>query len=145
MIDGIQDRKKVKLYYTNYDDNFHQKEMVETRFKRCIDEIVSIFGEKLIESEFRKTTLFYSIFCVVYDLLYGLPKHKGSTFKFKKEMYVQIRSALFKLEEELRADEPSPKYAKFKDASSRHTTDQSRRLIRHRAIKKEILTSLEMA
>jgi len=142
MIDGIQDRKNVRSYYKNYDDDFPQEELVKHRFEHCIDKIAEIFGGTLLESEFKNTTLFYSIFCVIYDLLYGLPRSNTPQIQIKKENHEPIRKVLSKLENELRAKETAAKYSQFKDASTRHTTDQTRRLIRHQTILNEILKEL---
>lgn len=145
MIDNLQDRKKEKVrqYYKEYDDEFPQEELVKRRFKKCIDLIAEIFGDSLSKSPLRRTTLFYSLFCALYDIEFGLPESSTPNFNIKKNMS-SIRKALSKLEKELVADEPSPRYFKFVDASKRHTTDQSRRLIRHRTILNTILKALNM-
>jgi len=145
MIDGIQDRKKIKGYYKEYDDDFPKEEKVTNRFKRCVDIIAEIFEDTLIESPFRSTTLFYSLFCAIYDLIYGLPNSNTPNFQIKTEMHKSVRNALSKLEKELTAKEPSPEYFEFKDTSTRHTTDQSRRLIRHKTIVNEILKELNIS
>lgn len=145
MIDGIRDRKKIKLYYKKYDDEFPYEEKVINHFKKCIDTIAEIFEGNLIESPFRTTTLFYSLFCAIYDLIYGLPDSDLPNIQIKKDMYKYIRNALFRLEKELTAKEPSPEYFEFKDASTRHTTDQSRRQIRHQTIVNEILKELNIS
>jgi len=142
MLDGIQDRKKIKSYYRKYDDNFPKKEKVVDHFKKCIDTIAEICSDKLIESPFRRTTLFYSLFCAIYDIMYGLPGSDSSNFQITGRMLTAIRRALSILEEQLTAKEPSRKYLEFKDASTRHTTDQSRRLIRHQTIVQNILKEL---
>lgn len=145
MIDGIQDRKKIKSYYKTYDDDFPQEEKVINQFKRCIDTTVEIFEDTLIESLFRNTTLFYSLFCVIYDLIFGLPNSDTPKIQIKKGMHKSIRKALSKLENELTIKEPSPDYFEFKDASVRHTTDLSRRMIRHKTIVNEILKELNLS
>lgn len=142
MIDGIQDRKKVRSYYKEFDDNFPEEEEIVGRFRKCIDTIAELFEGRLKESKFRRSMLFYSLFCAIYDIEYGLPNSETPTHQIKPKMYAPIRGALDRLENELTAEEPSPEYFEFKDASSRHTTDQSRRLIRHRVIVDEILSEL---
>ena len=56
MIDGIQDRKKIRTYYKEYDDDFAHEEIVQERFEKLIDIIAGIFGNSLIESQFRSST-----------------------------------------------------------------------------------------
>lgn len=144
IIDGIQDRKRIKLYYEKYEDKFSREEQVVDRFKKCIDTIAQIFGGDLSKSAFRSVTLFYSLFCVCYDILFGLPNSKVPRTKIRKEMLVSIRKALSGLEEKLAAKKPPSKYFNFIEASTKHTTDQSARLIRHRVILGEILKELNI-
>ena len=144
MIDRIQDAKKARPYYKKYDDDFPQELMVVNRFKHCIDKIAEIFGDNLVESEFRSSTLFYSIFCVIYDLLYGLPDSETPNIKIKKEHHKPIMKALSKLEKELTAKETSPEYSQFRDATTHQTTNQTKRQLRYQTILKEILKELKI-
>jgi len=143
MIDGIQDRKKIKHYYKTYEDEFIQEDIVQERFEKLIDIIAEIFGGKLIESPFRSTTLFYSIFCALYDLIYGFPKTNTPPIQIKSDKYKVIRTALSRLEKQIEAEKPTNAYYDFVDASSRHTTDQSRRLIRHKTIVDELVKEIK--
>ena len=142
MIDGIQDRKKIRSYYEKYDDNFPQAKEVVKHFKQCIDKIAELYGDDLKKSPFRRTTLFYSLFCAIYDVIYGFPRSKTPKIQIKAEKYNLVRNALSKLEKELVAGAPSSGYLEFKDASTRHTTDLVSRLTRHRVIIREILAKL---
>jgi len=145
MINGIQDRSKIKSYYLKYDDEFPQEEIIEKYFRKCIDTIAEIFGNTLIESPFKRTTLFYSLFCAIYDILYGFPNSNTPNFQIKRENYGPIKNALSKLEKELKTKKFSPKYIEFKDASSRQTTNRSKRLTRHKTIVNEILEVLNIS
>jgi len=144
MIDGIQDRKKRKSYYKKYDDDFPQQRQVVHGFKKCIDTIAEIFGDALSQSAFHKSTLFYSLFCALYDIMYGLPSSEIPNVEIRKDSHKAIRKALSKLERELASKDPSRDYLAFKDASTRHTTDQSRRLIRHQTVVNEIFQELNI-
>jgi len=145
MIDGIQDKKKIRLYYAKYDDKFPQENEVEKKFKQCIDKIAEIYGDDARRSPFKKSTLFYSLFCAIYDLLYGLPKSRAikNPIPIGPEQYEAVRKALQKLEEQLIAKRPSGSYISFKDASTRQTTDVKNRKIRHKFIVREILKELK--
>jgi len=143
MIDGIQNRKNIKSYYKTYDDEFGQEDMIKERFEKLIDTIAEIFGNMLIESPFRSKTLFYSLFCALYDLIYGFPKTDTPVIQIKSEKYKAIRAALSRLEIQIEAEKPTDAYYNFVDASSRHTTDQSRRLIRHKTIVDEIVKEIK--
>lgn len=76
-IDGIQDRKVIEDYYKEYDDEFPGRDKIVERFKQCIDSIGEIYGEMLPSSYFNGTPWFYSLYCAIYDLLFGL---KNSTY-----------------------------------------------------------------
>ena len=143
IIDGIQDKKKIKSFYKKYDDNFPHEETIKNRFERCIDIVAEIFGNAFKESEFSNKTLFHSLFCAIYDLVYGLPNSETPKVQIKKELYGQIRNALQKLENEVSSKMISPEYSEFKDASSSRTTDRLSRLKRHQTIVNEILLELD--
>jgi hypothetical protein len=142
MIDGIQDRKRIRSYYKKYDDDFPQEDTVKERFERIIDTIAAICGDSLSASQFANSTLFYSLFCALHDLSYGGLVPETPNVPITRETYDAVRRALSTLEKELTAKEPRPAYYEFAAASSRHTTDQSTRLIRHRTIVSEIVKEL---
>lgn len=143
MIDGIKDRKKIKDYYNKYDDDFPQAGLVTKRFRKCIDIIAGIFGDELIKTKFRNTTLFYSIFCAIYDLSFNLPNSDTPIIQITKARHKPILKSILMLDKHLKAKDPSPEFFKFIDASKRHTTDQSRREIRHKTIVSEILKAVK--
>lgn len=143
MIDGIQDKKKIEDYYKKYEDDFPSENEIERNFKQCIDKIAEIYGDDPKQSPFKKSTLLYSLFCAIYDITHGLPRSKNKThIQIKPDQYNGVRNALSNLGKELTSAEPSLKYSKFKEASTRHTTDIKNRLIRHRFIVKEILEKI---
>jgi len=143
MVDGIQDKKSVEKYYRMYEDEFPSRDVLVERFKRCIDTLAEILQETPMDSDFRQTAMFYSLFCVVYDLMFGLPRGEPKRTALKKESISSISKALQRLDHELKSDIPDPKYAKFKDAATRATADRARRLLRHEIIRDEILNELK--
>lgn len=143
MISGIQDRRKFKSYYKQYDDEFPMSGEVTARFKKCIDIIAEIFGDGLRNSPFRSIGLFYSLFCVIYDLQYGLPPSLYPKHSLKSELYPRIRKALYQIEQELNATEPSRKYYEFVMASKKATVDRPKRLLRHEIILNVVLAEIE--
>lgn len=98
-IDGIKgkDKKIIEKYYKTYDEDFGNKNIIEGNFLRCIDTIGEIYGDKLSESLFKGMPLFYSLYCLIYDLLFGLP-NSGNELRIEKSHYVKIRNALEQLE-----------------------------------------------
>jgi len=74
MLDGLQDGKaSLRKFYEKYEDHFPRASKVEARLGRVLDEVSAILGQDLRETAFRRKAMFYSLFCVLYDVLFGLP------------------------------------------------------------------------
>ena len=151
--DGIQDRKVIESYYDDYDDKFPNRNKIIKRFKNCIDTIGEIYGELLPNSYFKGIPLFYTLYCVIYDLLFGL---KSSRYKDRISIrglhYLRIRTALEEIESIL--EESFTKSGKIKpgipdtvrqfiDDFTRHTTNRTVRKRRHAFLLKVILSYLK--
>lgn len=73
-IAGPQNGKKsLDTYYSKYDEDFKDKELLITRFRETISEIAQSMEIGLEETEFHRAPLFYTLFCVVYHRRYGMP------------------------------------------------------------------------
>lgn len=74
MYEGITTKSKATLdkLYKGYDENFQKKTVIESRFRNVMDSISDILGTQLIYMQFRRRTLFYSLFALVYDVHYGV-------------------------------------------------------------------------
>lgn len=143
MLDGLQDKKKsLRGFYKRYDDSFSEARRIRREFESCIEKLDSIMAGELSETAFRKKALFYSLFCVVYDLMYKLRGTSTRTRKIPAASYAKIRRALARLGEVLEAERPSPRYAKFIEACARQTDNIGPRRIRHRYILKAITSAL---
>ena len=133
MLDGIQSRSVVEKYYRKYDDEFPEKSLIVERFKLCMDLIGEITENRLRDSKFSSSHLFYSIYCAIYDFLYGLPESSTEQVTFDAETVARVRAtlwdidALFEQEYEFLRDID----LRFVEASTRRTTDLSARRIRH--------------
>lgn len=148
-IDGIQDKKVIEKYYEKYDDEFPGRDKIKENFKRCIDAIGEIYGEMLPTSNFNGTPLFYTLYCVIYDLLFGLKNspHK-QRIPIKPSDYPKIRTAIENLEAIL--EESSTKKTtipddvkQFIEDYKRHTTVAIVRKRRHDFLLKFILRFLK--
>ncbi len=153
MVDGIQDKKVIENYYKKYDDEFPERNAIVKKFKKCIDTIGEIYGEMLPSSFFHGIPLFFSLYCVIYDLLFGL---KGSSYKEKLQInqshYPRIKNALEELESVLQDSLTESGRAKprisddikeFIDDYTRHTTNLKVRKRRHDFLLKFILKYLK--
>lgn len=73
-ISGPQDGKKsLDTYYSKYDEEFKEKDVLIDRFRSTISTIVQSVGMGIEDTEFHRGPLFYSLFCVVYHRKYGMP------------------------------------------------------------------------
>ena len=145
MISGLQSKNVIESFYKKYDDDFRQRDEIKKKFKRCIDTIGEIYGEILPNSYFKGIPPFYSLFCVIYDLLFGL---KGSEFKerqitIKPADYPKIRIALENLESSLMEPDQNPEIMQFIGDCTRHTTNLPERKRRHNFLLNFILNYLE--
>lgn len=137
-LDGIQEKKAklIESYYKKYDDDFPLRKQVEENFRKTIDTIGQIYGDVLPTSLFRRNPLFYSLYCLIYDLSFGL-KNSDNTIRIQEKDYPKIRNALEDLESILEsASEEGGKIPEdistFIEDYTRHTTISEVRLRRHR-------------
>jgi len=135
-LDGIQtkDNKLIENYYKKYDDEFTQKKQIEENFKKTIDTIGEIYGNGLANSIFNRSPLFYSLYCIIYDLLFGL-KNSNIKMQIDKKDFVKIRNIFDNLESQLDVESEkdlSKDLRVFIENYTRHTTLQDVRLNRHK-------------
>lgn len=133
MLVGMQSRKVVENYYRQYDDEFTEKPVVVKKFKSCMDLIGEITENRLPVSNFSSAHLFYSLYCMIYDLLYGLPETSTEQVKFDSGTIARVRATLWDIDALFEVEyESLPKGdLRFAEASTRRTTDLSARKIRH--------------
>lgn len=138
LVDGIQPKKAISLFYKKYDDDEESLNGQDDRF----DEVMSYLGEIypaeiLSHTNFKRIHLFYSLFCAIAHLLYGL---KGLDGVVRPVLTPKtIGKARVRLDEisarydEVTAKEAVPassEYIEFIDASRRATTDLKTRRLR---------------
>lgn len=147
MVDGLQDKKKsLEKFYRTYDDSFPEATKLRRKFQSTVRTIQEIFGAELRESAFRKKALFYSLFCVLYDLVFGLPhspERRPPVGKLPTSRYASIRRSLARLASVLETESPTGSYAKFIEACARQTDNIAPRRTRHRYIYSAVASSLE--
>jgi uncharacterized protein with ParB-like and HNH nuclease domain len=144
-IDGLQDKKKsIDKFYEANEDSFGEQKRVENRFHTTMDAIESALGNELDDTEFVRAPLFYTLFCVVYHRLHGLPKcdlpaPKGHTLSGNEGH--ALRDALTKLSDVIASarddEEFSARYGKFVAACLRSTDNIENRTIRLKTLYQE--------
>jgi hypothetical protein len=149
MLDGLQDKKKsLEHFYRRYDDVFPIAKKLRRRFEACIRLIQSIFGTELSDSAFHKKALFYSLFCVIYDILHGLPHSPIANRKAQRitsSSYASIRRGLARLASVLNSESPSAAEIRFIEACGRQTDNVGPRRVRHRYIYEAVVGALRQA
>lgn len=143
MLDGLQNKKeKLDDFYGKYDEEFPEAEEIGTKFKHCMDIIGNIFQDRLRGNRFASVPLFYSLFCVFYDFLYGLKGYEGETLKIPLAKKEDIIATIDRLGNTIKEKSKAAKYHDFVDASIKATDNLAQREIRHNVIKKELLKVL---
>jgi hypothetical protein len=138
---GIQGKRTLNRYYRDHDRLYENKDMFSTRYKETLEYLDHAFGGLLRNTSFGGKTLFYSLFCVLYDLQYGLPPSTGLHRTIPESNYEAARSALLLLDQQIRAEVPTEDMVEFVTACKRQTDSLRHRLVRHDVIK-SVLFSL---
>jgi uncharacterized protein with ParB-like and HNH nuclease domain len=144
MLSGIQSRKVVEQYYRKYDDEFSNQKTIMERFRNCMDRIGEIMGSRLSSSNFSSKHLFYSLYCSLFDLMYGLPNSSSNQIDFSPRNISRISNILTDIDSifERKPDEIIGTERGFYDASTKHTTDLAARKTRHNYVVRRILNKL---
>jgi len=126
-------QKDISGYYERYDDAVPKQGVVTARFEEVIQAIERTLGEALPKSRFRRPALFYSLFSVVYDHMYGL-----------KSPLVRTRASRLPADFCKHVERVSDDIANGKlppsveDAMVKATADKKRRMERHRFLLKKL-------
>ncbi len=135
---GMQDKKdSVNQFYERFEESYPDQARDEKRFSETLAAISETFNGDLSESAFRRPPLFYTLYCVVYHHIFGLPGIQRTTPK-KKLTATQresLRESVMKLSEMIaQAKDPGaeipPKYTGFVAACQRQTDNINPRKVR---------------
>lgn len=124
-------KKDIDDYYEKYDDELPHSDEIKKQFRSVIDEINRIFEDGFGDTAYRRLTMFYSLFILIYDAMYGLPGSDHPTVSLSSENREQLREELIDLSDIIYMDEPPEDYREFLDATRRATADPGRRVTRH--------------
>ncbi len=141
-MDGIQNRKAVKSYYKNFDDNFENREELEERFDEVVTLVTKIFGDSLKKSKFRKPALFYSMFLALYNIKYDISNidNMAHISDITDKIISKLKICFDRIEETINSeiDTLSKEQMEFVTSISRATSDTESRKTRTKYIIKEI-------
>jgi hypothetical protein len=137
--DGMQDKKKsIDGFYDKWETSYPDQARDDKRFNEVMGTISEVFtDDALAESDFHRPPLFYSLYCVVFHHLFGLPGIQRASPKKKltADQRDDLKQAVVLLSEKIAQskdpdiDLPS-KYKNFVAACSRQTDNIQPRKIR---------------
>ena len=74
MREGIKPKKQIRRFYATYEREFPDDTNVwEEKFDKVMDAIAKIYPEGIVNTEFSRNHLFYSLFTATAHCIYGLP------------------------------------------------------------------------
>ena len=136
---GMQDKKKsIDDFYDDWEKDYPEQARDEKRFKETMEVISEAFtDDTLATSDFRRPPLFYTLYCVVFHRMFGLPGIQRATPKkrLKPDEQESLKNAVVLLSEKIsESKEPdvdvAPKYRQFVIAAARQTDNIQPRKIR---------------
>ena len=130
MIDGLTGKSQPKLnaLYTKYDASFPQESASSTRFRRVMDTIDDVLGNRMPTTVFSSEVYFYSLFILFYDLLYGLESPLSKAGSPKKINPQMLRERMLEVSSNFRSESVPENVL---DAIRRASADLGHRRTRH--------------
>ena len=143
MIEGLQNGKSIiKTNYKRYDDEFPQFDYLEQRFAITLELCKIILDDNISEYEFKRMPLFYSLFCVIYDLQYGLGSDETVNAKIFDRTHIEsVQQTIFQLSQIIGNEndedtvELTPTFLSFLTATKSSTDKITNRTTRHDLLK----------
>ena len=133
MLEGIKAKKQIKKYYSTYEKEFNgDSSKLMQRFDEVMWTIGNLFPLGLINTEFVRIHLFYSLFTTVAHCLFRIPNCELTKIPLNTEpVLVVVRNKLDRVGEIFVSDRShlSETEQQFLDDSRRATTDE---LVRER-------------
>ena len=134
--------------YEDWDESFPHRTALKRRFTQTMDLIGAILENSTQEYSFRRVPLFYTLFCAVYHMQYGLPFLRSKRMIIKQTDLPKIRIRLEKVDEIFAVDKSEviklPKSEReFRLATDVHTIHASNRIIRAEYVVSLMLSAIE--
>jgi hypothetical protein len=135
--EGIKGKSKaiIDKAYHKWDGKYPNSATIAARFRRSMDLIGSILAGSPVTASFRRLPLFYTLFCSVYHMHFGLPELRIPRKTIKKSDIPRIRNALESVDRIFQVDKTEvstlpPSERDFRLATDVHTIHASNRLLR---------------
>jgi hypothetical protein len=128
-VDGMQDKKKsIDKFYGDFEVKFPKQSTFEKQFRTTMDTIADTFDGDLGTTYFRRSPLFYSLYCVTYHFIFRLSgvQQASPGRQLKAADKSALRDAVVRLSEVLiqdkeKTEEVPKKYRAFVLACQRQT------------------------
>ena len=130
MADGIQDKGRLDSYFKQWDDELPGRSGLERKFRSTIDTIGMLFPDGLAAHAFRRPVLFYSLFCAVAHMQFGLPSLTGRRSRITAQRTARVMSELNEVDRIWSKGERNEHEKSFLIAARRATTHQPERELR---------------
>ena len=141
--DGMQDKKvSLNTFYEKWEDSYPEQDVDTKRFAETMNTISETFPkDELRTTNFRRGPLFYTLYCVVYHRLFGIPGIQRSTprKRLTADQRDDLRDAVTRLSDKITESkdatvELSAKYKSFVAACARQTDNIGPRKIRFNSL-----------
>src|SRR5205807_10625493 len=127
-----------------YDDAFPQSEYVVPRLGETLQLCETLLDNQLPGTIFKRSPLFYSLFCAAYDCTYGLksqvdikPKH------LIEDQKVNIQEKLIELSSSVEEEKPPAQYMEFYRATFQSQNKLPQRKTMHQVLTQIIASAFE--
>lgn len=140
---GMQDKKNsIDDFYDDWEESYPDQQRDERRFDETMTTISESFAdEDLADTEFHRPPLFYTLYCVVYHHIFGLPEMQrvSPRKRLTTDQRESLRDAVVDLsgvvtQSKDPAAEIPKKYASFVGACLRQTDNINPRKIRFNSL-----------
>ena len=130
MTDGIQDKGRLDFYFKQWDDELPGLSALEKNFRSTIDTIGMLFPDGLAAHEFCRPVLFYSLFCAVAHMQFGLPKLRAQRARISQPKAARVLNQLTEVDQIWKTNGQNEHEKAFLNAAQRATTHQPERELR---------------
>ena len=129
-------RTHIEPFYKKHDDEFPQEQVVAFQFDHTLSLIEELVGIKIEETEFRRGTLFYSLFTAVYDIAFGFGCSSSTPKKILDERgIIDVTATLQELNDKVAERETEGEVGEFVNSTRGQTTNLVGRQLRHEFLK----------
>jgi len=130
MADGIQDKNRLSQYFKRWDDTFPRHSNLEKQFRSTLDTIGVVFPDGLAPHEFRRPPLFYSLFCAVAHMKFGLPGLRSKRARISPAKAARVMNQLAEVDSIWSTEGHTESEKAFLNAAKRATTHRPERELR---------------